>query len=121
MRVTVRIRADVRTISTSALQAIIWAHTHDKLRVDLPIDQLYELLGELFRRRSLSGSPYKSDAAAWRDFLNYYMPACEDPFTPHELTPSPDGRECLGNGEWPGYACCCDECDYALQCLPQFG
>lgn len=37
-----------------------------------------------------------------------------------KLTPSPYGRECLGNGEWPGYECCCDECDYYLVCFPDW-
>lgn len=41
-----------------------------------------------------------------------------DPRIPPKLTPSFHGRECLGNGEWPGYECCCDECDYYLACFP---
>ncbi len=36
------------------------------------------------------------------------------------LTPSLQGKRCLGNGSHPGYECCCDECDYALYCYPQF-
>ena len=36
------------------------------------------------------------------------------------LTPSRQGRKCLGNGEHPEYECCCDECDYYLYCFPQF-
>lgn len=42
-----------------------------------------------------------------------------DPSTGTKLTPSPAGRECLGNGTWPGYECCCDECDYLLECFPE--
>lgn len=42
-----------------------------------------------------------------------------DPSTGTKLTPSPAGRECLGNGTWPGYECCCDECDYFLECFPE--
>ena len=36
------------------------------------------------------------------------------------LTPSPLGCDCLGNGEHEdeGYECCCDECDYYLECFP---
>ena len=34
-----------------------------------------------------------------------------------KLTPSYHGRECLGNGSWVGYECCCDECDYYLLCF----
>lgn len=36
------------------------------------------------------------------------------------LTPSPYGRDCKGNGEWPGVECCCDECDYYLVCFPDW-
>lgn len=39
-----------------------------------------------------------------------------DPSTGIKLTPSPGGRECLGNGTWLGYECCCDECDFFLFC-----
>ena len=35
-----------------------------------------------------------------------------------ELTPSPKGERCLGNGEHEGIECCCDECDYYLECFP---
>lgn len=40
------------------------------------------------------------------------------------LTPSEDGKECLGNGEsFDKYGnrieCCCDECDYFLICFPE--
>ena len=31
-------------------------------------------------------------------------------------TPGNGGRECLGNGRFVGYECCCDECDYFLCC-----
>ena len=36
------------------------------------------------------------------------------------LTPSRQGRKCLGNGEHPGYLWCCEECDYYLYCFPQY-
>ena len=36
------------------------------------------------------------------------------------LTPSFQGRKCLGNGRYAGYECCCEECDYYLDCFPQF-
>ena len=28
-------------------------------------------------------------------------------------------RICQGNGEHPGFECCCDECDYYLACFPE--
>jgi len=36
------------------------------------------------------------------------------------LTPSRQGKRCLGNGEHLEYECCCDECDYFLYCFPQY-
>ena len=33
------------------------------------------------------------------------------------LTPSRQGKRCLGNGENPEYECCCDECDFYLLCF----
>ena len=36
------------------------------------------------------------------------------------LTPSRQGRKCLGNGEHSEYECCCDECNYYLYCFPQY-
>ena len=36
------------------------------------------------------------------------------------LTPSFQGKKCLGNGEHKEYECCCEECDYYLGCFPQF-
>lgn len=36
------------------------------------------------------------------------------------LTPSRQGKYCLGNGDNPEYECCCDDCDYYLYCFPQY-
>ncbi|MBR5496321.1 MAG: hypothetical protein IKV58_02925 [Oscillospiraceae bacterium] len=36
------------------------------------------------------------------------------------LTPSWQGHKCLANGEHIEYECCCDECDYYLNCFPQY-
>jgi len=43
-----------------------------------------------------------------------------DEATGTPLTPSPQGELCLGNGEHPEYKCCCDECDYYLDCFPEY-
>ncbi len=43
-----------------------------------------------------------------------------DPSTGIWLTPSFHGAKCLGNGDHPGYECCCDECDFALFCFPEW-
>ena len=36
------------------------------------------------------------------------------------LTPSPGGKECLGNGTWPGYQCECPDCDFYETCFPDW-
>ncbi len=36
------------------------------------------------------------------------------------LTPSYHGVRCAGNGLHPGLECCCDECDYYLECFPDW-
>ena len=33
------------------------------------------------------------------------------------LTPGNLGKDCRGNGEHPGFECCCNECDYMQCCL----
>jgi hypothetical protein len=40
-----------------------------------------------------------------------------DKFTGIQLTPSPEGALCLGNGR-NGVECCCDNCDYFCYCYP---
>lgn len=27
---------------------------------------------------------------------------------------------CLGSGDFPGFECCCDECDHFLKCFPEW-
>ena len=36
------------------------------------------------------------------------------------LSPSYHGESCLGSGDFPGYECCCDECDFYLVCFPDW-
>ena len=111
MKVKVRIiAAPYSEVPTKSLQAILRNHAHDKLHVKVSIDQLYAIMGELARRREISGDPFKSTEEAWSEFQAHYMP----------LTPSPEGRDCLGNGEHPGFECQCDECDHYLACFPEY-
>lgn len=28
-------------------------------------------------------------------------------------------KMCLGNGDFPGFECCCDNCDFYLRCFPE--
>lgn len=37
-----------------------------------------------------------------------------------ELTPSLEGKDCLGNGKHKDIECMCDECDYFLVCFPEW-
>ena len=43
-----------------------------------------------------------------------------DPGTGILLTPGFHGEDCLGNGLHSEYECCCDECDYLLECFPDW-
>lgn len=48
------------------------------------------------------------------------MASVIDPSTGIELVPSYHGQDCPGNGDRPGLECCCDECDFYLQCFPDW-
>lgn len=37
-----------------------------------------------------------------------------------ELTPGKGGADCLYNGLHEGYECACDECDFYLECYPDW-
>ena len=43
-----------------------------------------------------------------------------DQWTGAELKPG-DPEHCQGNGEDPRFECCCDECDYLIQCAAVWG
>lgn len=68
---------------------------------------------ELQRRKKLAPEVY----AIYKQLLT--PEELLDP-TGVKLTPSFHGKECLGNGEWPGYECCCDECDFFQVCFPEY-
>lgn len=40
--------------------------------------------------------------------------------TSAKLTPSSGGKECLGNGHWPGYERQCPDCDFYETCFPDW-
>ena len=109
-------------LSTATLQRMVRWHAHGRLD-NMAIEELMFILEELARRREASGppTPFRSNEEAWADFVANYMPKVTyDPRKPHELLPSPQGRDCLGNGSWPGYECQCDECGHYLVCFPKF-
>ena len=117
MKVKVR-TIDPAVAPTPALQTILRRHAHDKLRVDLTTDQLYEVMDELVRRREREDpNAFRSDEEALADLR---ARIAHDPSIPIELSPSLGGKECLGNGDWPGYECCCDECPHYLTCFPEY-
>ena len=92
MRVKVRtIAAPYLNAPTASLQAILRNHAHNRLRVRLGTRQLYDIMGELARRREASGKPFKYNEEAWAEFQAHYMP--HEPAVPRELTPSPQGRD----------------------------
>ena len=87
-----------------------------------------DLTQELIRRRRIGGEVGSSATELLHEFLAKHLPDVSFPVNefgeydltePAKLTPSPNGRECLGNGSWPGYACVCDECPYALACYDE--
>ena len=36
------------------------------------------------------------------------------------LIPGNQGKDCPGNGMNPDIECCCDECDFYLECFPDW-
>lgn len=57
--------------------------------------------------------------------MAYYDRICDDALmkehlTPAKLTPRPGGKECLGNGHWPGYERQCPDCDFYETCFPDW-
>lgn len=113
MKVRVRkIEAPYHDVPTESLQAILRNHAHDRLQVRVSVDQLYDIMDELDRRREASGQTLRSSEEAWVEFNRHYMPI--------ELTPSFHGEDCQGNGKHPGVECFCDECDHYLACFPDW-
>ena len=94
-------------------------------------DLLSEVIHELAKRMGRKYPDPEASQHAWKEFLDHYAAKgfgnSQEPtdeefllslITPQQLTPSYHGIDCLGNGEWPGYDCQCDECDYYLTCFP---
>ena len=113
-----------------------------------PTDDFEALLNEVLETQKGAKKPRKTAAQAFQEFLKYYCPEEAKPYfmppiteetwwmyakkympidksalvdvTGTVLTPSYHGKECLGNGEFVGYECCCDECDFYLLCFPEW-
>ena len=106
--------------STESLQAVLRNHAEDRFIGNISTKQLYEIMDVLASRSKQSGEPWSSPDEAWARFVKVFLTdsvffessenkVTQDLLTPHKLTPSFQGKECLGNGEWPGYECQCDE------------
>ena len=48
------------------------------------------------------------------------VPTLHTAETNEDLSPSYHGEECLYNGEHAGYEIACDECDFYLECFPDW-
>ena len=121
---------NVKSATTEELKAILCAimEQSDEMSHE---DLLSEVMHELTERMGKNYPDLEASQHAWEEFLDHYAPKGfgnpQEPtneelllslITPRQLTPSYHGVECLGNGEWPGYECQCDECDYYLTCFP---
>lgn len=107
---------DIKSTSTDVLLGTL----RDCLAVDidqLQVDFIRDILDEL-RRREPEATPEEKEKA-WRLYMDLYIPdPVIDPDTGIRLTPSCDGKDCLGNGEHG--PCCCDECDFYQLCFPNW-
>ncbi len=61
-------------VPTASLQAILRNHAYGKLHVYIGTQQIYDIMGELVRRREITGGPFKSNEDAWEEFNRHYMP-----------------------------------------------
>lgn len=74
--------------------------------------------------RNTTGCPFMNFNAVERDDYDY----CSDGEKGEQveagqitmLIPSYHGEDCPGNGDHPGIGCQCDECDYYLECFPDW-
>lgn len=79
MKVKVRrVAAPYQDVPTSSLQAVLRNHANDCLHVRIGTKQLYEIMGELARRREIAGIPFRSNEDAWAEFFQHYSPRNRD-------------------------------------------
>lgn len=98
----------IAKMSTMKLHILVRQHMNGKLLAE---KSLWAILEELVRRREKGGFVFKSNEDAWAEFQEHYMP----------LTPSPGGKDCMGNGAHPGLMCLCPDCDYfETICFPDW-
>ena len=120
-----KITQPLEKTATKSLQSVLRNHAYDRLHFHIGTKELCDITEELARRQQETGIQRRTNQEAWEDFVDHYFPikpseekTLQTLLTPHMLTPSFYGAECLGNGNWIGYECQCDECPYFLICFP---
>ena len=118
---------EVKNMTTEELEFYVRKDYEERID-ESNTDMLFAVLEELANRREAEGVTIKPVEQAWAEFVKHYMPDLDDWEPADEtlrtilktpkLTPSLGGKECLGNGNWPGYECQCCDCDWYLLCFP---
>ena len=67
--------------------------------------------------RASSKEPQTGNKGAFRMCDNNHTPGQE---REEVLTPSYHGKDCRHNGEHEGFELACDECDFYLECFPDW-
>lgn len=78
---------------------------------------MFELTDEMIARAC---AVYLQQDPAFREELDRKIEAAGLTKPKPELTPSFRGAACLANGRHPGVECQCDECDFFLECFPDY-
>lgn len=101
---------DLKSMTTEALDQLL----KQLLSADIPdAGQVREVCAEL-RRRESAPAPVQL-RAMWPEYMRiFYREPVLDPSTGIMLQPSCHGTNC------PGLNHCCDECDYYLDCFPEY-
>lgn len=78
---------------------------------------MFELTDEMIARAC---AIYLEQDPEFREELDRKIEAAGLTKPEPELTPSFHGAACLANGRHPGVECQCDECDFCLECFPDW-
>ena len=107
---------DVKSMSIEDLDRLL----HELLAAEQPQGDIIRAVSAELRSREPEPTPEQL-RAAWVHYMRiFYRDPVKDPSTGVMLQPSCHGKDCPGNGEHPGVECCCDECDYYLDCFPDW-
>lgn len=81
---------------------------------DPPQGNIVRAILDELRSRYIPEPTTPAQLEAWEHYLQH-----PDPATGVILVPGPGGRNCPGNGRGAA-ECCCDECDWFLECFPEY-